>query len=106
MTTLAERLLSDALWHRLLPLLPAPPSHARGGALHRARPRLHGRDHLHGPHLHRMGVAAGGRVRLQRGRRLRIRYDRDFERFSAFVLLAGDRLCYNRLPCAANARSP
>jgi transposase len=39
-------------------------------------------------------------------RRLRIRYDRDSERFFAFVLLAGDRLCYNRLPCAADARSP
>ena len=39
-------------------------------------------------------------------RRLRIRYDRDSERFFAFVLLAGDRLCYNRLPCAATARSP
>jgi transposase len=39
-------------------------------------------------------------------RRLRIRYDRDSERFFAFVLLAGDRLCYNRLPCAATARLP
>jgi len=39
-------------------------------------------------------------------RRLRIRYDRDSERYFAFVLLAGDRLCYNRLPCAATARSP
>jgi hypothetical protein len=27
-----------------------------------------------------------------------IRYDRGSERF--FVLLAGDRLCHNRLPCA------
>jgi hypothetical protein len=34
------------------------------------------------------------------------RYDRDSERFFAFVLLAGDRLCYNRLPCAATARLP
>jgi transposase len=39
-------------------------------------------------------------------RRLRIRYDRDSERFFAFALLACDRLCYNRLPCAATARSP
>jgi transposase len=39
-------------------------------------------------------------------RRLRIRYDRSSERFFAFVLLAGDRLCYNRLPGAATARSP
>ena len=39
-------------------------------------------------------------------RRLRIRYDRDSERFFAFAMLACDRLCYNRLPCAATARSP
>jgi transposase len=39
-------------------------------------------------------------------RRLRIRYDRDAERFFAFAMLAGDRLCYNRLPCAATARLP
>jgi transposase len=41
-------------------------------------------------------------------RRLRIRYDRDSERFFAFVLLAWARLCYNRLPQAAeaHARSP
>jgi transposase len=39
-------------------------------------------------------------------RRLRIRYDRDSERFFAFAMLAGDRLCYNRLPWAAGARSP
>jgi transposase len=32
MTTLAKRLLPDALWQRLQPLLPAPPSQARGGA--------------------------------------------------------------------------
>jgi hypothetical protein len=41
-------------------------------------------------------------------RRLRIRYDRDSERFFAFAMLACDRLCYNRLPCTAkaHARSP
>jgi transposase len=39
-------------------------------------------------------------------RRLRIRYDRDSERFFAFAMLAGNRLCYNRLPCAATARLP
>jgi transposase len=39
-------------------------------------------------------------------RRLRIRYDWDSERFFAFVVLACGRLCYNRLPCAADARSP
>jgi transposase len=32
MSTLAERLLPDALWERIHPLLPPPPSHARGGA--------------------------------------------------------------------------
>jgi transposase len=32
MTTLAERLLPDAIWERVQPLLPPPPSHARGGA--------------------------------------------------------------------------
>ena len=39
-------------------------------------------------------------------RRLRVRYDRSSERFFAFVMLACDRLSYNRLPCAATARSP
>jgi transposase len=39
-------------------------------------------------------------------RRLRIRYDRDSERFYAFAMLACDRLCYNRLSCAVTARSP
>jgi transposase len=32
MTTLANRLLPDALWEHVQPLLPPPPSHARGGA--------------------------------------------------------------------------
>jgi transposase len=32
MTTLADRLLPDQLWQRLQPLLPPPPSRARGGA--------------------------------------------------------------------------
>ena len=32
MTTLADRLLPDALWQRLQPLLPPPPSRERGGA--------------------------------------------------------------------------
>jgi len=32
MTTLADRLLPDQLCQRLQPLLPPPPSHARGGA--------------------------------------------------------------------------
>jgi transposase len=38
-------------------------------------------------------------------RRLRIRYDRDSERFFAFAMLACDRLCYNRLPCTAMAHA-
>jgi hypothetical protein len=39
---------------------------------------------------------------------LRIRYDRGFERFFAFAMLACGRLCYNRLPgtVEAHARSP
>jgi transposase len=32
MTALADRLLPEQLWPRLQPLLPPPPSHARGGA--------------------------------------------------------------------------
>ena len=32
MTTLADKLLPDGLWKRLQPLLPSPPSRARGGA--------------------------------------------------------------------------
>jgi transposase len=41
-------------------------------------------------------------------RRLRIRYDRDSERFFAFAMLACGRLCYNRLPdtIQLHARSP
>jgi transposase len=39
-------------------------------------------------------------------RRLRIRYDRDSERFVAFAMLACDRLCSNRLPYVAIARLP
>jgi hypothetical protein len=39
-------------------------------------------------------------------RRLPVRYHRDAERFFAFAMLAGDRLCYNRLPRAATARLP
>src|SRR5512132_1283287 len=41
--------------------LPRP----RGRAPHRARPGLHGRDPVHGPHLHPLGAAAGRRVRLR-----------------------------------------
>jgi transposase len=32
MTTLADKFLPDALWQRIQPLLPPPPSRARGGA--------------------------------------------------------------------------
>jgi len=31
MTALADKLLPDALWRRIQPLLPPPPSRARGG---------------------------------------------------------------------------
>ncbi len=39
-------------------------------------------------------------------RRLRIRYDRDSERFFAFAMLACDRLCYNRLPDTVQLHAP
>jgi hypothetical protein len=41
-------------------------------------------------------------------RRLRIRHDRDSERFFAFAMLGCARLCYNRLPrtVPAHARAP
>jgi transposase len=41
-------------------------------------------------------------------RRLRIRYERDAERFFAFAMLACARVCFNRLPgtIEAHARSP
>jgi hypothetical protein len=39
-------------------------------------------------------------------RRLRLRYDRDSERFYAFAMLGCDRLCSNRLRGAATARLP
>jgi transposase len=32
MTALADKLLPDALWQRIRPILPPPPSRARGGA--------------------------------------------------------------------------
>jgi hypothetical protein len=52
-------------------------------------------------------LEGGTHDRLAGGcRRLRIRYDRDSERFFAFAMLAGDRLCYHRLPCAITARLP
>jgi hypothetical protein len=52
-------------------------------------------------------LESGGTIAWLAGcRRLRIRYDRDAERFFAFAMLACGRLCYNRLPCAATARLP
>ena len=55
------------------PALAAHPALAASAAIprprrrapHRARPGLYGRDHLHGPHLHPLGAAAGRRVRLR-----------------------------------------
>ena len=91
--------------------------HARQGLRPSPLPRLSHRPGDQGAHrpLGDRVLAAVGRHRwkaersiawLAGCRRLRIRYDRDSERFFAFVLLAGDRLCYNRLPCAATARLP
>jgi hypothetical protein len=54
-------------------------------------------------------VEGGALDRLAgRCRRLRIRYDQDSERFFACAMLACARVCYNRLPLAAeaHARSP
>ena len=39
MTSLVDRLLPDALWHRIQRLLPAPPSRARGGVPRRVPDR-------------------------------------------------------------------
>ena len=39
MTSLVDRLLPDALWHRIQRLLPAPPSRARGGGPRRVPDR-------------------------------------------------------------------
>jgi IS5 family transposase len=39
-------------------------------------------------------------------RRLRVRYDRNSERFFAFAMLGCGRLCYNRWVRAVTARSP
>jgi hypothetical protein len=58
----------------------------------------------------RLGRHTGGRQSARSpgwpaARRLRIRYDRDDERFFAFAMLACARLCYNRLPQAAEAHA-
>jgi transposase len=82
-------------------------------------PRLPDAPGDQGPHRRR-GVESSDRLgrhrwRAERSiawlagcRRLRIRYDRDSERFFAFAMLACGRLCYSRLPCTAemHARSP
>src|SRR5215217_2269918 len=204
MTTLADKLLPDALWQRLQPLLPPPPSHARGGAPRtvsdracmaailfmartstpwallpvgefgcgsvtscwrrfaewahagvferlqellddlpkvrtpaggqRCRPEKvhadkaydHRRCRAYLTHrgikvrIARCGIESSTRLGRHRWkaersiawlagcRRLRIRYDRDSERFFAFAMLACARLSYNRLPgtAEAHARSP
>jgi transposase len=73
-----------------------------------------------GPRIARRGIESSTRLGRHRWkaertiawlagcRRLRIRYDRDSERFFAFAMLACDRLCYNRLPdtIQLHARSP
>jgi transposase len=60
MAALADRLLPDALWQRLQPLLPPRPRERAAARPHRGRPGVHGRDHLHGPYLHPLGAAAVG----------------------------------------------
>src|SRR5919108_2606832 len=65
MITLADRCYRPAVAaHPAAATTPALPG-ARRRTPHRARPGLHGRDHLHGTHLHPVGAAAGGRVRLR-----------------------------------------
>lgn len=113
MTTLAERLLPDAPWERVQPCchrhLPTPA--ARPAPCRTAPAGIKVR-------IARRGVESSKRLGRHRWkaersiawlagcRRLRIRYGRDSERFFAFAMLAGNRLCYNRLPCAATARLP
>jgi transposase len=48
MTTLADKLLPDALWQRIQPLLPPPPPEHAVVCPAPWRIGLHGRDHLHG----------------------------------------------------------
>jgi hypothetical protein len=47
MSTLADRLLPDRLWQRIRPLLPPPPSHARGGARRMVPDRAKSGSKLH-----------------------------------------------------------
>ncbi len=78
MTTLADKLMPDALWQRIQPLPPPPPSRARGGV-----PRtVPDRACMAGPWL-------GG------FRRLRIRYECRSERFYALVMLACSVICFS-----------
>jgi hypothetical protein len=48
MTTLADRLLPDALWQRIQPLLPPAIPRPRRCTSNRLGPGLHGRDPVHG----------------------------------------------------------
>ena len=52
MTSLVDRLLPDALWQRIQPLLPAHHPPTRRGFAPRPGPQLRRRIPLHGPHLH------------------------------------------------------
>jgi hypothetical protein len=64
-------LLPDALWQRIQPLLPDPPPRSRGGVPRRVPDRnCRRRPHLHDPHLHSLGVAAGQGARLRLGHHL------------------------------------
>jgi hypothetical protein len=67
MPALAERLLPDALWERIQPLLPPPPSHARGGAPRTVHDRACMAAIIFMAHLHPLGAAAGRRVRPRLG---------------------------------------
>jgi hypothetical protein len=83
MTGLVDRLLPEALWQRIQPLLPAPPRR-RGIRPRIARRMIEPSDRLG---RHRWTIERTG-AWLSGWRRLRIRYERDSERFYALVLLA------------------
>ena len=57
MSSLVDRLLPDALWQRIQPLLPPAPARPRGGVpAPGAGPQLRRRADLHGPHLDPWGL--------------------------------------------------
>jgi len=118
MTTLADKLLPNCGAQAGRPAaLPAWEGSRRQGLRSSPLPRLPVAPGDQGAHC-RCGIESLQRLGRQRWkaerttawlagyRRVRIRCDRDSERFFAFAMLTCDRLCYNRLPCAITARLP